>query len=356
MSGTNEASGLNIHYDLTSERMKALAYERSAKDYYWHDLMIAVAFSTFLEKAQNEPQKPPTLQLLKRQAKTKQDRLTNLPLEVLFQIMEYLDIQTIQALGYLNPLWKEIVSGNRSYKHILTVAPVLLYGLNYTDMASHFTLKQLTDILMEPSCFICGKFGNLVYLPRMSRCCPHCFLLKPELRTIAIVTTGKMYDLPRAWFEARTPCAHPPVSDSTEKITPNGIAISASRKRHLVNEAEAKRLARAHVPHENYIPNNDDYRHLVTVPVPVVDSDGTVHNGLFCKGCRYTDSVLSSSRRAPIRDKLDAHARRDMCFSNTTINAHISGCPEIQQALERCKADGADGRAGQYLDELDGPK
>ncbi|KAI9699135.1 MAG: hypothetical protein M1836_003324 [Candelina mexicana] len=124
--------------------------------------------------------------------------LDSLPLELLHNILQSLDLQSLTALRAVNIRSRTIIDSYLPYKTIVSHAPNSIRALLGTQLASHFTSQQIYNTLCSDRCFLCGDTGPFLYLLSCSRVCFPCIIDAPELLPITSNTAKEAYALDTA--------------------------------------------------------------------------------------------------------------------------------------------------------------
>ena len=109
-----------------------------------------------------------------------------LPLEMLHEICQLLDIKSLFRFRQVNLRAQDVVCAIRIYRIIITYALETLCASLRTHIASWFILRDLFDVLCARDCPLCGSFGGFIFFPTFTRCCFPCIKTAPQLRLVSL--------------------------------------------------------------------------------------------------------------------------------------------------------------------------
>ncbi|KAG0127763.1 hypothetical protein HOY82DRAFT_61870 [Tuber indicum] len=162
-----------------------------------------------------------------------------LPLEIINEILLFLDIRSLLAFRRVNTTALATINSLPEYRAVITHAPDVIRAYVAIDLSSHANIHELFQALTSKLCSYCNSFGAFIFLLECRRVCWHCHTQDPELlpicRGLAAVSFGVS---PEAL--AVLPALRP-VSGT---YTLRGIHCSLARDpTPLVSRAAARRLA-----------------------------------------------------------------------------------------------------------------
>lgn len=299
-------------------------------------------------------------------------KLDLLPVELLHNIFQSLDFQSLRCLRVVNFATKQLVEALPAYADLVKHAPNALRALADTNLLSYFDATQLYDVLLCDRCAGCNEFGDHLFLPACKRCCIDCLLDHPYMRVITVSAAKKrfgqasliglpiMHSLPghyglekqlhseRYWLIS-THAAHMRslfLAGDRDEIMP-------SLKRQLAMYAKTKGTLLERLPPWQALPQmkvtgslpqspqahddklnvmNDTIRFMATTPFPSLDRDSRkVEHGVRCLPC--TECFWGPDGPGPFAHP---HVRRsmDMAFSEEGFSEHIKKCPLARQYWE----------------------
>ncbi len=260
----------------------------------------------------------------------------SLPLEILQNILQQLDLHTLTLMQCLNRTSKLLVNSLPQHRDIVAHAPNALRAMLSTGMASYFSIDNLYSALRSQGCFLCGSFGPLLYLFSCSRCCWRCLAEASDVLPVSRDYAMHSFGLSSSAIR-RLPCIRSlpgrysldPFDGDTHKRRFALISLKAAKeagtKLHGSKEAmeayeadphkfqrclpaamikrnagnrnvallQEQRLMmdmsrkRIRGPLESEHDHYEPRRFMAAIRFPTVDSSkGTIEWGLSCKGCR----------------------------------------------------------------------
>jgi hypothetical protein len=112
--------------------------------------------------------------------------LSALPLELLFQIIGSLDLDSAESFGQTSRLARFLLQQHPSYKplmHIITLLRVFYHNIGAKGWES---LDDLANEMHHPYCRACGHQGTLLFLPLAERVCYNCSTHSPTYWCMAV--------------------------------------------------------------------------------------------------------------------------------------------------------------------------
>ncbi|KAI9698312.1 MAG: hypothetical protein M1820_007474 [Bogoriella megaspora] len=221
-------------------------------------------------------------------------RLSALPLEVLTDILLYLDIISLTTFRQVNNCGMLVVDSIPQYKTIYKYCPHVLRGV-ISIGATHFDLRTLYQSLYDFRCGTCGNFGGYLYLITCSRVCYTCFtrnnLFLPMTEKCASMSTS----LPRNELKKLPHIKSIPDQDGLwcqHRLTlwDRGAVMAVSKTTSVCEEID------------NHF--YDMRRFVAVVSVPYFEPPSTVARwGFYCFGC--SESHENSGKQYTKQDFLD---------------------------------------------------
>ncbi|CAF9942373.1 hypothetical protein IMSHALPRED_003644 [Imshaugia aleurites] len=112
-------------------------------------------------------------------------QLDSLPLEIIQNVIQLLDLHTLILMQSLNHRSKLLVNSLPAHRDIVAHAPNALRAILSTGLASHFTIYDLYSALRSQECCMCGSFGAFLYLLSCRRCCWLCLAKASDILPIS---------------------------------------------------------------------------------------------------------------------------------------------------------------------------
>lgn len=133
--------------------------------------------------------------------------LNNLPLETLYTIFDDLSVADILSLLLTNSKSHVLVSAWPSFSVVVKYGSNAIRALLGFGAAHLFTFAKVKRVVLFDRCEICREHGEILYVPKLIRCCFHC--LSTERSLLAVNAGYAVHDLkiPRAII-AKMPIFH----------------------------------------------------------------------------------------------------------------------------------------------------
>jgi hypothetical protein len=112
--------------------------------------------------------------------------LSALPLELLFQVIGYLDVDSAESFGQTSRLARLLLEQHPSYKPLMQVVPPLRAFYHALGINRWETLDALAKELYHPYCRACGHQATLLFLPLGERVCYNCSTHSPAYWCMAV--------------------------------------------------------------------------------------------------------------------------------------------------------------------------
>ncbi|KAI0439498.1 hypothetical protein F4803DRAFT_44829 [Xylaria telfairii] len=301
----------------------------------------------------------------------------NLPVELLFEVLEFLDFQSLMRLMRVSLQWKMAVEALPAYVALTTHAREELNTMGLTGIIKHHTASALHRALLSQKCASCFEFGGFLFLPTCERICfvclmhnqaywmlsiwqaRECFSLTEEkLRTLPVLQA-----IPGSYFvgsQQTQRCSIPLVSVKQAKQLANEVHGSA--RMTAIKYVESKPFARStvyqrfhHAPLDppgcdlsrvrlKAPPEDDDYCGMAAIRFPYVRA-GHADVGRLCRGCEYIsrnfDSLPDAVKVQAVPPGVDK--KTPLCAISTRLRSrrgfiqHISSCYGVERLLAEWK-------------------
>ena len=122
-------------------------------------------------------------------------RLDSLPLELLHQCVEYLDLASIRNFSQVSLRANSIVHSLRKLAILLKIASIAIDVLVQTETIKLHSLDSLYTALHITACVSCGCYGPYLHIFSGERCCQTCFELNQSLWMISLQTAKECFGL-----------------------------------------------------------------------------------------------------------------------------------------------------------------
>ena len=262
--------------------------------------------------------------------------LDSFPVEILRIICSYLDIESLLNFRKINQVARQVVSNVPGYQVVTTHALTPLCALLRTEIASHFTLGNLFDVLCTQDCRSCGDFGGFVFLPSLTRICFPCLYMSDFRSNLMsdfncdmmhLATASRLYGLPSALLRTSVPVLRTIPGRYSKKET-----LCRRRSRILTKEAAVEAFRCVNAPGRK---ESDPLRgikftlcYMASTTLPHYDrSNGSIHHGIYCFGCHIT----FAKKRGIGLNSFEVIEERDRAYSDATFIEHFNSCVQSQE-------------------------
>ncbi|KAI0468220.1 hypothetical protein F4859DRAFT_218296 [Xylaria cf. heliscus] len=296
-----------------------------------------------------------------------------LPVELLFDILDLLDLRSLTRLMRVSLQWKTAVESLPAYAALTQHAQEQLNTLGLTGIIKHHSAATLYRALTSQHCASCFSFGGFLFLPTCARICfacllhnqaywmlpvhqaAECFSLAPDqLRALPI-----LQGLPGSYFVGTQHTQrHPIPLASVAHAKRLADAVHGSARMTAIRYVESKPSARSstyqrfhHAPldppaHDlsrarlRARPEDDGYCGMATIRFPYVWA-GCADVGRLCRGCEYVSRRFDAlphavkTRVVPpgVEKMMPLRAISTRLWSRRGFIQHIAGCYGVERLL-----------------------
>lgn len=211
--------------------------------------------------------------------------LDSLPLELIQQVCLQLDMASLFRFRQTNARAREILHSIHEYRSVVKHALDQFCALLRTEAASHISLSDFYALLCTENCSVCHiHYGNLLYLPTLTRCCQVCLRRqRPEIRTVSLSYAKRNLKLGKGSLEKLSKIKTHRTPESTTKQTmrqytlvSNQAAIAAYREKFPDQEPPAKQVSSV----------VDQFAFMACCSMPSYSiQSGRLDKGVRCAGC-----------------------------------------------------------------------
>ncbi|KAJ0413991.1 hypothetical protein BJY00DRAFT_47373 [Aspergillus carlsbadensis] len=226
--------------------------------------------------------------------------LQRLPLEIIFEICAYSDIASVFALRHVNRRFSQIVSQVRPYQVLVLHALDTLCILLRSELAQHFTLQDLVEVLYTENCSFCGSFGGFIFLPTLSRCCFPCVgTPRPVGRELRVIDHARLSEL--------LPEVMKSISVPVMKTLPGVYTTNALGQEQSTRLSSMAAVLKAVGPQHLFTITCTEQMYMARctamAAMPFVHkTTGAVEYGVSCNGCLSELEVPGQERMQRIRN------------------------------------------------------
>ncbi|GKZ34216.1 hypothetical protein AbraIFM66950_004401 [Aspergillus brasiliensis] len=247
------------------------------------------------------------------------------PLEIVYEICLYLDIQSLFRFHRVNRRARQLASASRYYKAVVTHAVEAVYITLRTGIASWYTISDLYAVLCIKNCESCDAFGGFIFLPLFMRCCFTC-----------IADEALPYVLPASNVRPYLKRRAGPISRlvPTVKSLPGFYSLEETQRKRrfelILENSISTIFPSAEVEKSPGKVSRDTelQPYMVTTALPYLDNESDViEKGVSCSGCQIAlEKDLWSSRvKSNVCDK------RDRVYSHEGFMEHFKSCQEARK-------------------------
>lgn len=306
--------------------------------------------------------------------------LDRLPVEILYQLLDYLDLLSLAQITNVSVRGRSIVFSLASYQGLMKHAPSAIAMLRMTKLISIHSVSEVYATLKSERCATCQEYGAYLFLPTCERCCWECLQVNPARRIIPRARAGKafalspkqvqklpvLHSIPGRYGIAREHVTHHKlvsvaaardlalsIHGSADKV----VELTAHRRHGFWMASEIRYLQTAFASATSQDPlmtpdqgnrGTDPYFGLASTHFPSLPGmlqGGTPEDGLWCKGCektcnnyrdgRLTAEVIASrvpAGRDPLRVLLGFERR---AYSRLGLLEHSNHCYGAQHFLRQ---------------------
>ncbi|GAW20356.1 hypothetical protein ANO14919_098610 [Xylariales sp. No.14919] len=212
--------------------------------------------------------------------------LGRLPIELIFLILNELDIRSFFRFRQVNRKARVIATDVREYSLVSRHGLEGLRGLLRGGLAPFFTVRSLYRALITDKCATCGAFGGYLFLFTVQRCCFDCLQSQARYRVLPLLGidelakvcliygSGKILrTVPGSYSMVGRPTTRPNYLIAASKATEILLAIRAIGE-HTVHKLRLRE-------------EKQGQRFMAATAYPYYSLEDTrVEHGVSCKGCQ----------------------------------------------------------------------
>ncbi|KKF93241.1 F-box domain protein [Ceratocystis platani] len=252
------------------------------------------------------------------------DRLSNLPPELLYNVLKYTDIASVFRLRHTSRYLRNTIAADQTYQKLQAHCPQIYRSLLRNKQAKHIALAQLYAELCTENCRFCGSFGGFFNLLYLKRTCSNCIHRDPKLRVDSEEFLKSVHDMSASSLQA-VPSMHvhtnnPPTYARSKVFATASLGLPDLR---YSDERSSK-----------FMSDQISVRDAVTSPMPFYDvASDTLSRGVNCAGCK--SDMMRAAEIYTIGTNRLANANK--IYSNKAFLEHYRTCESAQQLFkEKC--------------------
>ncbi|KAJ3475465.1 hypothetical protein NLG97_g9452 [Lecanicillium saksenae] len=262
--------------------------------------------------------------------------LEKLPSEIILQILDQLDLQSLSRFSQVSFKAWRLVRGFQPYREILKHAPQFPHTLSATKLLKKYSALHIySHIIASDRCSSCLCFGVFVFLPTCQRVCRPCFLEKIDFKMITKDSAKQAFNL------------------NDEQIASTAFYYSAVHEAAFVSFREGQEMAirsRHRIFREFELAVEKLYTNFFSttvnssaVHVPFPSEDGP-DGGYHCTGCVALSGLALVNTFSPQQvhaihsmSNKQAMERGLRIYAKSEIMAHVQQCSGVEFLLKREK-------------------
>ncbi|KAM5346411.1 hypothetical protein ACJ41O_009416 [Fusarium nematophilum] len=273
------------------------------------------------------PSSAPPSALMRSRNPTKPNIFDRLPAELLYGILECLDMQSLFKLGQTDLKWRQALQEHRPYRVVTRHGRNLFCALLRTELAACISLLDFYRLISTKKCTLCGNFAGFMSILSWTRCCFNCLAHAPETQVRALSSVRRELDLTLAdsrrlrTFKVMDTCSR----------GARTTVVSLHQATLLSKVAHAGQVPLIQVSQRNY-----RYNLMGACALPYYDKKtDKADGGLQCLGCQQAD------KRRDVRHsafQVSEEQVRNQIFSQDEFLEHFRWC-DLAQGVWRWSSE-----------------
>ena len=265
----------------------------------------------------------------RRTANTGIGTLDRLPLELIYLVLQSLDLLSIFKLRQVNLGARVLVDSLHEYGTVARASLDAFCALLQTKVASVVPLCDFYSELCSRECCCCGQFGSLIFLPTWSRCCHGCMGHCPQFKMQTLTAVRKQYKVNNAASKCLIALKALPGryghSEGLWKGRNTLIQTKQVEKLYQLCSTSHCQIRRF----QYWTTYDEKYRCMATCEFPHHDSKSKkVDNPVWCAGCLSALKLGIHSKRSSELEELFRRCKK-MYFRPEFLE-HFQQCEEAQ--------------------------
>ncbi|KAI0874179.1 F-box domain-containing protein [Hypoxylon argillaceum] len=266
--------------------------------------------------------------------------LDRLPVELLYEVLKSLDLQSTILFSRVSIQGKNIVYSFPAYRD--------------TKLLHLHSASKLHNALRNERCTTCPEYGVYLFLPTCEKCCWQCLRSNLTRQVVSLTAAAKTFALSPKMKLYRLVSIHAAkeLVMSIYGSAENAIKAIIRRQPNEQTESTAKYLqaifSDSTCLDSLIIPDQgnaavDRYFGMASIPFPLLTTPDIVEHGLWCKGCEWTYKQYKDRRLSTyvIANMVPTDCDPDRVLfgmvrrarSKIRLSAHIRHCYGAQQLL-----------------------
>ncbi|KJZ76159.1 hypothetical protein HIM_04615 [Hirsutella minnesotensis 3608] len=260
--------------------------------------------------------------------------LDRLPLELLHDVLLYLDVQSLFFFRQTGIKSRQMVHSLKQYRMVVVHGLNLFCALLRTRLANSVSLFDTYHALCTKACEFCGEFAGFMSLLTWNRCCFKCLQEAPETQVQSLASVRKQFRLTKTemcrLISFKT---LPGIYSMEESLRKSRIAVVSMHQ--AMSVAGQRPPARAQLQAADW-GQKMKLNFMGSCALPFYDRQtGEVEHGISCAGCQLAleKHIIGS------RGEDWAFEARNKVYSQAGFLKHFIWC-EQAQLLWKSSGDG----------------
>lgn len=267
-----------------------------------------------------------------RTSSTALGTLNRLPLELLHEVLLYLDMHSLFKLRQTNLGSRQAVDSLKQYQVVVSNGLNLFYALLRTRL--DVSLFDFCNALYTKACTLCGEFGGFVSLLTWTRCCFKCLQVAPETQVRSLAAVRKQFHLAKTVLgQLRSFKTLPGTYTMEESVYKSRLTVVSLHQAMLASGQQPHRLAQAQPVNSA---REQKFNFMSSCALPYYDRrTGRVEHGMSCAGCQLAleKGIIGS------KGEDWAFEARNKVYAQDGFMEHFRWC-EQAQLLWRSSGEG----------------
>lgn len=224
-----------------------------------------------------------------------------LPLELISEILLWLDVPILTSFRRVNHRAMELVDSLHQYRMILKHCPNVLRVISLN--ANFFACRVLFNALLTTKCSSCDRFGGYLYLITCCRVCYFCFTSNIDYFPLSAWLANKLTGLSRRDLKGLPHVLGLPGRYAVTAISSKGRIMLLDRQAVLLLAQEGNKQ---HQPIDYTTREPRRFKSIISAPY-FTHAGQRADWGLHCRRCERNTDDLNHFRHQFTRDGLLAH-------------------------------------------------
>lgn len=251
--------------------------------------------------------------------------LDRLPLELLYDLLLYLDLHSLFKFRQTNLGSRQRVDSLREYQLVVSHGLNLFCALLRTGLANGVSLFDFYYALCTKACTLCGEFAGFISLLPWIRCCFNCLQVAPETQVQTLAAVRKQFHLTKAEMnQLRSFKTLPGIYTMWESLYKSRITVVSAHQAKLVFRQQSRALAQTQAVGSG---RTEKFKFMGSCALPYYDRrTGSVEHGMSCAGCQ----LALEKRIIGSRGEVWVYEVRNKIYAQDGFLNHFRWCEQAQ--------------------------